>query len=55
MHALEEYGLMHVKLYEDIARHGHIATTYDYPVMVERPLPDGPLADPEVRQSRRCT
>jgi alpha-D-ribose 1-methylphosphonate 5-phosphate C-P lyase len=34
MHALEEYGLMHVKLYEDIARHGHIATSYDYPVMV---------------------
>ncbi|MCB9992071.1 MAG: alpha-D-ribose 1-methylphosphonate 5-phosphate C-P-lyase PhnJ [Hyphomicrobiaceae bacterium] len=35
MHALSEYGLMHVKLYEDIARHGHIATTYAYPVMVE--------------------
>ena len=34
MHALEEYGLMHVKLYEDIARHGHIATTYAYPVKV---------------------
>ncbi len=34
MHALEEYGLMHVKLYEDIARHGHIATTYAYPVSV---------------------
>jgi alpha-D-ribose 1-methylphosphonate 5-phosphate C-P lyase len=34
MHALAEYGLMHVKLYEDIARHGHIATTYDYPVHV---------------------
>lgn len=34
MHALGEYGLMHVKLYEDIARHGKIATTYDYPVMV---------------------
>jgi len=34
MHALTEYGLMHVKLYEDIARHGHIATTYDYPVLV---------------------
>src|SRR6476469_2072806 len=30
MHALEEYGLMHVKLYEDIARHGHIATAYAY-------------------------
>ncbi|MEM6742747.1 MAG: alpha-D-ribose 1-methylphosphonate 5-phosphate C-P-lyase PhnJ [Pseudomonadota bacterium] len=35
MHALEDYGLMHVKLYEDIARHGHIATSYDYPVKVE--------------------
>jgi alpha-D-ribose 1-methylphosphonate 5-phosphate C-P lyase len=34
MHALSEYGLMHVKLYEDIARHGHIATSYDYPVEV---------------------
>lgn len=34
MHALEDYGLMHVKLYEDIAKHGHIATTYAYPVMV---------------------
>ena len=35
LHALEDYGLMHVKLYEDIARHGHIATTYAYPVKVE--------------------
>jgi alpha-D-ribose 1-methylphosphonate 5-phosphate C-P lyase len=35
MHGLSEYGLMHVKLYEDIARYGHIATTYDYPVMVD--------------------
>jgi alpha-D-ribose 1-methylphosphonate 5-phosphate C-P lyase len=34
MHALEEYGILHVKLYEDIARHGHIATTYAYPVKV---------------------
>jgi alpha-D-ribose 1-methylphosphonate 5-phosphate C-P lyase len=34
MHALEEYGLMHVKLYEDITRHGHIETTYAYPVRV---------------------
>ncbi len=34
MHALEEYGVMHVKLYEDIAHHGHIATTYAYPVHV---------------------
>ncbi|MEM9780525.1 MAG: alpha-D-ribose 1-methylphosphonate 5-phosphate C-P-lyase PhnJ, partial [Pseudomonadota bacterium] len=35
MHSLEEYGLMHVKLYEDIARYGHIATSYAYPVKVE--------------------
>jgi len=35
LHALEDYGLMHVKLYEDIARHGHIATTYAYPVKVD--------------------
>ncbi|MBW8322098.1 MAG: alpha-D-ribose 1-methylphosphonate 5-phosphate C-P-lyase PhnJ, partial [Rhizobium sp.] len=34
MHALEEYGLMHVKLYEDIAKNGRIATTYAYPVKV---------------------
>ncbi|NOG71052.1 alpha-D-ribose 1-methylphosphonate 5-phosphate C-P-lyase PhnJ [Roseicella sp. DB1501] len=34
MHALADYGLMHVKLYEDIARHGHVAISYNYPVMV---------------------
>ena len=34
MHALEEYGVMHVKLYEDIARYGEIATTYAYPAEV---------------------
>lgn len=34
LHGLADYGLMHVKLYEDIARHGHIATTYAYPVAV---------------------
>ena len=34
LHALAEYGAMHVKLYEDISRHGHIATTYAYPVEV---------------------
>jgi len=36
MHALSEYGAMHVKLYEDIARFGQIAISYDYPVMVNR-------------------
>jgi alpha-D-ribose 1-methylphosphonate 5-phosphate C-P lyase len=34
LHGLSEYGLMHVKLFEDIAKFGHIATSYDYPVLV---------------------
>jgi alpha-D-ribose 1-methylphosphonate 5-phosphate C-P lyase len=34
MHALGDYGVMHVKLYEDIVRHGRIATRYAYPVEV---------------------
>lgn len=34
MHALADYGLMHVKLYEDISRLGAVAISYDYPVMV---------------------
>jgi alpha-D-ribose 1-methylphosphonate 5-phosphate C-P lyase len=54
MHALEEYGLMHVKLYEDIARNGHIATTYAYPVKVEGRY----VMDPSPTRNstiRRCT
>lgn len=34
MHAYAEYGAMHVKLYEDIARFGRIARTNDYPAMI---------------------
>ena len=34
LHALEEYGIMSIKLYEDIMRHGDIATGFDYPVKV---------------------
>jgi len=53
MHALEEYGLMHVKLYEDIARHGRIATSYDYPVLVNgrylmRPSPIPKFDNPKM-------
>ncbi len=36
MHAMADYGLMHVKLYEDIARLGHVSISFDYPVMVNR-------------------
>jgi len=56
MHALEEYGLMHVRLYEDIARHGKIATTYDYPVRVNgrylmRPSPIPKFDNPKMDRS----
>lgn len=34
MHALGEYGLMYIKLYEDISLHGRIATAFMYPVLV---------------------
>ena len=34
LHAFAEYGLMNVKLYEDIATWGRIDLTYDYPVLV---------------------
>lgn len=34
MHGLADYGLMHVKLYEDITHLGQVAISYDYPVMV---------------------
>lgn len=35
MHALGEYGIMYVKLYEDITTHGQIASAYNYPVIVK--------------------
>lgn len=35
MHALAEYGVMHVRLYEDIAHMGRIVKSYDYPVRVD--------------------
>ena len=35
LHAFAEYGLMNVKLYEDIARWGRIDLGYDWPVLVD--------------------
>lgn len=34
IHALEEYGLMHIRLYENIAQYDRIAINYGYPVLV---------------------
>ncbi|MDR1656174.1 MAG: alpha-D-ribose 1-methylphosphonate 5-phosphate C-P-lyase PhnJ [Deltaproteobacteria bacterium] len=36
LHALKEYGLMYLKLYEDITAHGEIASGFDYPCLVNR-------------------
>ena len=56
MHALSEYGGMYVSFYEDIARHGRIATTYDYPVVVNhrymmRPSPIPKFDNPKMDMS----
>jgi len=56
LHSLGEYGLMHVKLYEDIARHGEIATAYAYPVRVQSgyvmdPSPIPKFDNPKINQS----
>ncbi len=56
MHALADYGLMHVKLYEDIAHYGRISTSYDYPVMVNdryvmAPSPTPKFDNPKMHQS----
>ena len=50
LHAFAEYGLMHVKLYEDIAQLGPHRHQLRLPGAGERPLRDVALADPEVRQ-----
>ena len=57
MHALAEYGVMHVKLYEDIARFGYIATSYDYPALVNGrhvfdPSPIPKFDNPKLHRSK---
>ena len=53
MHALEEYGAMHVRLYEDITRYGKVETAYDYPGRVNdrylmRPSPIPKFDNPKL-------
>lgn len=53
LHAMADYGLMSVKLYEDIARMGKIVTSYDYPVIVNgrylmRPSPIPKFDNPKM-------
>jgi alpha-D-ribose 1-methylphosphonate 5-phosphate C-P lyase len=56
MHGYADYAAMYVKLYEDIAHFGHIATAYDYPVMVNdrylmRPSPIPKFDNPKMDSS----
>lgn len=56
MHALREYGTMHVRLYEDIAKYGRISTSYDYPVIVNghylmRPSPIPKFDNPKMHRN----
>jgi alpha-D-ribose 1-methylphosphonate 5-phosphate C-P lyase len=56
MHALGDYGAMHLKLYEDIARFGRITTAYDYPTLVNgrylmAPSPIPRLDNPKLDRS----
>jgi alpha-D-ribose 1-methylphosphonate 5-phosphate C-P lyase len=53
LHALQEYGAMWVRLYEDITRHGQVETAYDYPVVVNgrylmRPSPIPKFDNPKL-------
>jgi alpha-D-ribose 1-methylphosphonate 5-phosphate C-P lyase len=56
LHALEDYGSMYVRLYEDITHYGQIATAYDYPVMVHdrymmRPSPIPRFDNPKLHMN----
>jgi alpha-D-ribose 1-methylphosphonate 5-phosphate C-P lyase len=56
MHAFADYGAMHLKLYEDVARYGRITTAYDYPVLVAgrylmRPSPIPRFDNPKLDKS----
>jgi alpha-D-ribose 1-methylphosphonate 5-phosphate C-P lyase len=53
MHALADYGPMHVRLYEEIAQFGQVTTAYDYPVIVNgrylmRPSPIPKFDNPKM-------
>jgi alpha-D-ribose 1-methylphosphonate 5-phosphate C-P lyase len=56
LHAFAEYGLMNVKLYEDIAHWGRIDVSYDYPVLVNHryvmsPSPIPSFDNPKMHQN----
>jgi alpha-D-ribose 1-methylphosphonate 5-phosphate C-P lyase len=57
IHAYSEYGLMGIRLYEDIARYRSITSTYDYPVIVNEryltaPSPIPKFDNPKMHMNR---
>jgi alpha-D-ribose 1-methylphosphonate 5-phosphate C-P lyase len=57
LHATANYGAMYVKLYEDVARFGHVGLAYDYPVLVHgrylaSPSPIPKFDNPKLHRSR---
>jgi alpha-D-ribose 1-methylphosphonate 5-phosphate C-P lyase len=53
---LEEYGLMHLRLYEDVARHGRVAMSFDYPCLANHrhamsPSPIPAFDNPKLHRS----
>jgi alpha-D-ribose 1-methylphosphonate 5-phosphate C-P lyase len=57
LHARRDYSLLYVKLYEDIARFGAVATPYDYPVRVNgcyvaSPTPIPKFDNPKLNRNR---
>ncbi|MGZ9724191.1 alpha-D-ribose 1-methylphosphonate 5-phosphate C-P-lyase PhnJ [Rhizobium miluonense] len=60
LHAFARYGVMQVRLYEDIARYGHIVMSHDYPVRVHArylssPSPVPKFDNPKLNHSRALT
>jgi len=57
LHALGDYGVLYVKLYEDIARFGRAASAYNHPVLVNRhyvasPSPIPKFDNPKLNRNR---
>ncbi|MDR2443849.1 MAG: alpha-D-ribose 1-methylphosphonate 5-phosphate C-P-lyase PhnJ [Deltaproteobacteria bacterium] len=57
LHALKEYGLMYLKLYEDISVHKEIAISFDYPSLVNEryamsPSPIPRFDNPKLNMSK---
>ena len=56
LHALAEYGLMYLRLYEDVSKHGRMNMSFDHPCLVNKryamsPSPIPGFDNPKLHQS----